>query len=78
MSEPRTPGDDVIIHLRVRRANLPNLEAGVRLGIDSLTGDAIQFRLAAGDDGVHELEVVTNPLSMMATPDPVNVERLDR
>lgn len=71
--QPRTPGDDVVIQLRVRAANLPALEAGVQLGIDSLTRGAIELRLVPRDDGVHELEVVTNPIPMLATPEPVDV-----
>lgn len=72
----RTAGDDVIVQVRVRRANLPALEAGVQLGVDSLTGGAIELQLVPREDGVHELLVVTNPFPMLATPDPVDaVER---
>ena len=70
--QPRTPGDDVVVQVRVRSANLPALEDGVELGVDSLTGSAIELRLVPRADGVHDLEVVTNPLSMLATPDPVD------
>lgn len=72
----RTPGDDVVIQLRVRRANLPILEApdGVTLGLDALTGQTIVLRLVPRDDGVHDLEVITNALAKAATPDPVDAE----
>jgi hypothetical protein len=71
----RTPGDDVVIRVRVRRANLPNLERGIELGIDDMTHRPIELRLVPQADGVHALEVVTNPFPMMATPEPVDVER---
>lgn len=70
----RTPGDDVIVQVRVRRANLPALERGVVLGLDNLTGGAIELRLVPRADGVHDLEVVTNPIAMAATPSPVDPE----
>lgn len=72
--QPRAGGDDVVIQVRVRRANLPALEAGVELGVDHLTRGAIELRLVPRDDGIHELEVVTNPFPMLATPEPVVVE----
>jgi hypothetical protein len=73
-SNSRTPGDDVVVQLRVRRANLAALEEGVQLGIDSLTGQAIEQRLVRQPDGVYGLEVVTNPIAMLSTPDPVDPE----
>lgn len=70
----RSAGDDAIIRVRVRRANLSTLEAGVVLGVDALTLGEIELRLVPRDDGIHDLEVVTNALSAAATPDPVDVE----
>lgn len=70
----RTPGDDVVVQVRVRRANLPALEAagGVVLGIDDLTGQPITLRLVPRDDGTHNLEVVTNALAKAAVPEAVD------
>ena len=70
----RTQGDDAIIQLRVRRANLPALEAGITLGIDYLTARPIVLRLWRRDDGVHELEVVTNPIAAALASEAVDAE----
>lgn len=73
MSEHLRPaGDDVVLQLRVRRANLPALEQGIQLGIDSLTGQPIIHRLVRQDDGIYGLEVETNPVMMMAAPEAVD------
>lgn len=73
----RTPSDDdVVVQLRVRRANLAALEEGIQLGVDSLTGGAIEQRLVKQADGVYALEVVTNPFVAMAAPDAVDPVRL--
>jgi hypothetical protein len=72
----RTPGDDVVVQVRLRRANLPSLETGVCLGLDSLTGAAIELRLVPRADGVHDLEVVTNSIAMAAAPEAVDVEEV--
>lgn len=72
----RAAGDDTIVQVRVRSANLPALEEGVRLGMDALTQRPIELRLVRRDDGVYDLEVVTNPVAMMATPDPVDAEEV--
>lgn len=74
----RTPGDDVVVQVRVRRANLPALEAGVVLGVDDLTKEPIALRLVPRGDGTHDLEVVTNPLAKAATSDPVDARIVGR
>jgi hypothetical protein len=76
-SYSRTPGDDVVVQVRVRRANLPSLEAGIVLGVDTLTGQPIELQLVPRDDGVHDLQVVTSPVSMFLTPSPVDAERVE-
>lgn len=70
----RPAGDDVVIQLRVRRANLPELENGIELGIDHMTARPIELRLFARPDGVHELQVITNAAMMTAAPEPVGAE----
>lgn len=74
---PRPPGDDVVVELRLRRTGLAELERGVTLGIDQLTGRPIEQRLVKAPDGIYDLEVVTNMLAMLATTDPVAVEEVD-
>jgi hypothetical protein len=49
---------------------LAALEEGVQLGIDSLTGQAIEQRLVRQPDGVYGLEVVTNPIRPPAARPP--------
>lgn len=73
----REAGDDVVVQLRVRKANLSALEDGVQLGLDSLTGQPIELRLLKEPDGVYAIEVVTNPFPMLATPEPVSAEVVD-
>lgn len=73
----RSAGDDVVVQLRVRRVNLPALEQGIQLGVDSLTGQPIIHRLVRQPDGVYGLEVETNPFMMLASPEAVDVERVD-
>lgn len=73
-SHERTRGDDVVIQLRVRRANLPALEKGIELGFDWLTHRPIVLRLWSRSDGVHELEVITNAVAKAAAPDAVDAE----
>jgi hypothetical protein len=70
----RTPGDDTLVRVRVRTANLPALEAGVTLGTDDLTRRPIELRLVRRGDGTHDLEVVTGSAAKAATPDPVDPE----
>jgi hypothetical protein len=73
----RTEGDDVEVRVRVRRVNLPALEAGVELGIDLLTHRPIVMQLVARDDGTHDLMVVTNPIAKAAAPEAVDAEVVD-
>jgi hypothetical protein len=68
----RTPGQDTILNVRVRTANVAVLEAGVELGVDHLTGQQIQLQLLKRDDGTHDLLVVTNPFAAAGTPEPVD------
>ena len=72
----RTPGDDTVIRLRVRSANLPALEQGITLGLDNITGEAIELRLIRRDDGIHDLLVITNGLVPAVTPEPVDARRI--
>lgn len=67
----RPAGDDVVVQLRVRRTGLVELERGVTLGIDQLTGRPIEQRLVRAADGVYELEVVTNMLAAAGIEDRV-------
>jgi hypothetical protein len=67
----RPPGDDVVVQLRLRRTGLAELERGVTLGIDQLTGRPIEQRLVGDADGVYELEVVTNMLAAAGIEDRV-------
>lgn len=72
----RTPGDDTIIQLRIRTANLPALESpdGVTLGLDALTQSSIVLRLVPRADGIHDLQVITNAVAKAATPEPVDAQ----
>lgn len=72
MTDRRTDGDDVVLELRVRKANLPALEEGVTLGIDSLTGQPITLRLVGQPDGAYGMEVVTNAIVKAAAPEAVD------
>lgn len=68
----RTPGDDIDVRVRIRRANLPALLEGVTLGMDSLTRRPIRLRLVEQPDGVHALEIEANAITAASTPDPVD------
>lgn len=70
----REPGDDVVVHVRLRRANVPALERGVTLGIDTLTRERIVLRLVPREDEIHDLEVETGAMGMAGAPEPVNAE----
>lgn len=70
----REPGDDIVLRIRVRRANLPALEHGVVLGIDALTDKPIVLRLVPRADEIHDLEVETGAMGMSGAPEPVNAE----
>lgn len=73
----RTEGDDVEVRLRVRRVNLPALEAGVELGVDLLTHRPIVMQLVARGDGTHDLMVITNPIAKAKAPEAVDAEVVD-
>jgi hypothetical protein len=83
MGELRPPSyrapsdDDVVIQLRVRRANLDGMLEGITLGVDSLTHSAITQRLVDLGDGTYGLEVVTNPFVMAMAPDAVSPELVE-
>lgn len=68
----RTSGEDTILSVRVRAANVAALEAGVVLGIDLMTAGEIKLQLIKRDDGTHDLAVVTNPLAAANAPEPVD------
>lgn len=72
----RSRGDDEIVQLRVRSANLPMLVKGVTLGQDDITRGDIVLQLVPEADGTYAILVVTNGLvAASAVPEPVDVER---
>ena len=64
----RPAGDDVILSVRVRRANLRVLEAGFKLPVDSI----VQFIPRDGD--AHDFRIETTRLGVV--PDPVGMRRV--
>jgi len=74
----RTDGDDVIVMVRMRRANFERMRShGVQLGVDSV-GGSIGVQLvpldAPGDRDVYDLEFCGSMLAVLSTPEPVDVE----
>lgn len=66
----RTPGDDLMVALRVRRANLPALEAGVR-GFFTMVQLEGARRNSAGVPAEYALHVEGDAVAQAATPEPV-------
>jgi len=72
----RTPGDDIDILVRLRRANLPALVGGITLGMDALTRKAIRLQLVQIEPGTYALAIEANQITACSTPEPVNMEQI--
>lgn len=77
----RPAGDDVIVPVRVRKANLEALQRGVKLGIDAVTLRPITMRLVLdpreGGATVYAIEIIASSLASASVPDPAGLEQID-